>query len=117
LLERQQKSASPDPLAERVLASSKSDPRWLGRIASFGLGLTSADELRGFAKNPAQKTEAAFYGAMTKRAAGDSAGANEALKQVMSGGGLELIEVALARDMLDDNRAVAFGPLPDVSLP
>jgi tetratricopeptide (TPR) repeat protein len=117
LLERQQKAAHPDPLVERVLASSKSDPRWLGRIASFGLGLTSPDELRASAKNPAQRTEAAFYRAMTKRVAGDSAGANEALKDVMNGGGLELIEVALARDLLDDNRAVAFGPLPEVSLP
>jgi tetratricopeptide (TPR) repeat protein len=115
LLERQQKVApkdGADQAAERVLNAVKSDPRWLGKIAAFGLGSVTVEELRAAARTPAQQTEALFYSAMTQRSQGD-ARANETLKAVIAGGGLELVEVSLARDLLAGPRAVVGGPVPD----
>jgi hypothetical protein len=49
---------------------------------------------------------------------GDAKGADDALKQVVAGTGLDLIEVGIARDLLSGNRNGLGGPLPpDVALP
>jgi tetratricopeptide (TPR) repeat protein len=113
LLERQQKVTPVDPAAERILAvTAKTDQRWLGKIAAFGLGTLSPDELRASAKTPAQQTEALFYAAIAQRTQGD-ARANDTLKQVIAGGGLDLIEVTLARDMLAGPRRIVGGPVPE----
>ena len=117
LLERQQNSVQPDPSAEHVLANAKTDPRWVGKIASFGLGLVSASDLKASAKNPAQQTEALFYAAMSQRASGDRTGSDATLREVLTASGLELVEVALARDLLAGPRAAVAGPVPEVGLP
>lgn len=113
LLERQMKVTPMDPAAERILTyAAKTDLRWPGKIAAFGLGTISADDLRAAAKTPAQQTEALFYAAVAQRSQGD-ARANDTLKQVIAGGGLDLVEVTLARDMLAGPRAIVGGPVPD----
>ncbi len=113
LLERQQKVTPVDQAAERILSiAAKTDRRWVGKIASFGLGTLSADDLRAAARTPAQQTEALFYAAVSQRSQGD-ARANDTLKQVIAGGGLDLVEVSLARDMLAGPRAALGGPVPD----
>lgn len=121
VLERQMK-ASPvvhngDNTAERVLADAAGDPRWIGRVAAFGAGKMKAQELVAAAQTPTQKTEALFYAAMDRRMAGDAKGADDILKQVVSSPGLDLMEVALARELLSGSRAQIGGPVPEVGLP
>lgn len=116
ILERQQKARG-DGTAERVLAQASEDPRWIGKVAAFGAGKLKADQLRAAAASPAQKTEALFYAAMERRLAGDAKGAEEALRQVVSSPGLDLMEVAIAREMLSGPRAQLGGPVPEVGLP
>ncbi|WP_394826291.1 hypothetical protein [Pendulispora albinea] len=115
LLERQLK-VQPDGSAEKVFSSIFDDGRWIGRLAAFGGGRIKAEELIGSAKTPAQKTEALFYAAMDRRVTGDQRGAEAGLRQVLKTGGIDLMEVALTRDILNSGRA-PLGPLPEVVLP
>jgi tetratricopeptide (TPR) repeat protein len=117
LLERQLHQPG-DGTPDRVLASVADDGRWTAALARFGEGKLKGDDLVARATTPIQKYEALFYAAMDRRAAGDTKGGDELLRQVVAGTGLELSEVTLARDMLDTSRAQVGGPLPpDVSIP
>src|SRR5439155_17915618 len=111
LLERQLRQPT-DGVADRVFGSVLDDGRWVGRLAAFGAGLVKAPALLASAKTPAQKTEALFYGAMDRRAAGDAKGAEEDLKRVIGANGIDLMEVAIARDLLSGKNAQIGGPLP-----
>ncbi len=111
LLERQ-RHAPADGAADRVFARALDDAGWIGRLANFGAGLAKADALIASAKSPAEKTEALFYSAMDRRAAGDTQGANTGLQQVVDAGGIDLMEVAIARDLLDGAHATVGGPVP-----
>jgi tetratricopeptide (TPR) repeat protein len=117
LLERQL-HAPTDGAAERVFGSVPDDGRWVATLARFGEGKLKGDELIARATTPIQKYEALFYDAMDHRAAGDTKGGDDLLRQVVAGMGLELSEVTLARDMLDSGKAQLGGPLPpDVQVP
>ena len=116
ILERQSKAPS-DGVAEKVLADASNDPRWIGKVAAFGVGKLKADQLVAAAQTPTQKTEAMFYTAMERRIAGDAKGADETLKQVATSTGLDLMEVGLARELLSGPRAQVGGPVPEVGLP
>ncbi|MBX3186251.1 MAG: hypothetical protein KF819_04515 [Labilithrix sp.] len=115
-LEKQTKAGG-ESVAERVLAQAADDPRWIGRVAAFGAGKIKAEQLVSAAQTPTQKTEALFYSAMDRKLAGDSKGADDFLKQVVSSPGLDLMEVALAREVLSGARAQIGGPVPEVGLP
>jgi tetratricopeptide (TPR) repeat protein len=117
LLERQLRVPG-DGAPDRVFASVSDDGRWVAALARFGEGKLKGDELLARAKTPIQRYEGLFYAAMDHRAAGDTRGGDELLRQVVAGTGLELSEVSLARDMLDPTKSEWGGPLPpDVSLP
>jgi hypothetical protein len=116
LLERQQRSAN-DQTAERVLIGASDDPRWIGKIAAFGSGKIKAADLVAGAQTPTQKTEALFYAAIDRKVSGDTKGADEGLKQVISSPGLDLVEFGLAREILGGARAQVGGPVPEVGLP
>lgn len=116
VVEKQTK-AQPDGNAEHVFASVLDDGRWIGRLAAYGTGRIKGEELLTSAKNPAQKTEALFYVAMDRRAAGDLRGAEADLKKALSIGGIDLMEVSIARDLTAGPRAVVGGPVPEVGLP
>jgi tetratricopeptide (TPR) repeat protein len=117
LLERQLHLPT-DGTPDRVFSSVNDDGRWAATLARFGEGKLKGEELVARAQNPIQKYEALFYSAMDHRAAGDTKGGDELLRQVVAGTGLELSEVALARDMLDPSKSQVGGPLPpDVSIP
>ncbi|HEY8041978.1 MAG TPA: hypothetical protein VIF15_19380 [Polyangiaceae bacterium] len=117
LLERQLRVPT-DGTPDRVFASVNDDGRWVGTLARFGEGKLKGDELLARASNPIQKYEGLFYAAMDHRAAGDTKGGDELLRQVVAGTGLALSEVSLARDMLDPGKSQVGGPLPpDVSIP
>jgi tetratricopeptide (TPR) repeat protein len=110
LLERQMNRPS-DGVAAKVFASSIDDGRWTGRLAAFGAGKIKADALIASAKTPTQKTEALFYAAMDRRAAGDAKGLDSALKEVLQTSGVDLMEVGIAREILTAHDA-QIGPLP-----
>jgi cellulose synthase operon protein C len=122
LLERQTRVPT-DGAPDRVFGSiadegAQSKERWVATLARFGEGRLKGDELVARATTPIQKYEALFYSAMDRRAAGDTKGGDELLRQVVAGTGLELSEVSLARDLLDPTRTQVGGPLPpDVSIP
>ena len=117
LLERQLHLPT-DGTPDRVFSSVNDDGRWAATLARFGEGKLKGDELLARAQNPIQKYEALFYSAMDHRASGDTKGGDDLLRQVVAGTGLELSEVALARDMLDPGKSQVGGPLPpDVSIP
>jgi tetratricopeptide (TPR) repeat protein len=117
LLERQL-HAAPDAAVDRVFASVPEDGRWIATLARFGEGKTKGDDLVAGAKTPIQKYEALFYAAMDHRAAGDTKGGDDLLRQVVAGTGVELSEMNLARDLLDPGRSQVAGPLPpDVAVP
>ena len=116
LLERESKQPT-DGLAEKLLAQTEGDPRWIGRVAAFGLGKLPAADLLQAAATPAQRAEAFFYGAMERRLRGDTKAAEEGLRKTLDQGGLDLMEVGLARDLLSDDKGVLGGPPPDVGLP
>lgn len=127
LLERQLRVPS-DGAPDRVFASRAGDDKpaatgadrgnWASTLARFGEGKLKGDELIARAATPIQKYEALFYDAMDHRAAGDTKGGDDLLRQVVAGAGLQLSEVTLARDMLDPGKSQLGGPLPpDVSIP
>ena len=117
LLERQLHKAT-DGTPARVFASIVDDGGWAGRLAAFGATKIKADNLIASAKTPTQRTEALFYTAMDRRVSGDAKGSDDALKEVVAGSGLDLMEVGIARDLLSGSRAQLGGPLPaDVPLP
>jgi tetratricopeptide (TPR) repeat protein len=117
LLERQLRVPT-DGTADRVFSSVPEDGRWVGTLARFGEGKLKGEDLVARSATPIQKYEALFYSAMDLRAAGDTKGGDELLRQVVAGTGVELSEVTLARDILDPSRAQLGGPLPtDVAIP
>jgi tetratricopeptide (TPR) repeat protein len=122
LLERQTRVPT-DGGPDRVFGSiadegPQSKERWVATLARFGEGRLKGDDLVARATTPIQKYEALFYSALDRRAAGDTKGGDELLRQVVAGTGLELSEVSLARDLLDPTRTQVGGPLPpDVSIP
>jgi tetratricopeptide (TPR) repeat protein len=116
LLERQL-HAQTDGVADKIFASAVDDKHWIGRLAQFGAGRLKPEQLAAAAQSPAQKTEALFYSAMDRRVAGDAKGADSVLRQVLSANGLELMEFAIAREMLAGDKGRVPGPLPEVTLP
>jgi tetratricopeptide (TPR) repeat protein len=117
LLERQL-HATTDGVPDRVFASVRDESRWVATLAHFGSGKIKGDDLIAHAGTPIQKYEALFYDAMDRRAAGDTKGGDDLLRQVIAGTGLELSEVTFARDMLDPSKSQLGGPLPvGVSIP
>ncbi len=117
LLERQLRAPT-DGVADRIFASILDDGRWSGRLAAFGAGILKPQDLVTSAKTPAQKTEALFYAAADRRAAGDAKGGDDGLRQVLGASGIDLMEVAIAREILSGRAAQLGGPLPpEVALP
>ena len=57
-------------------------------------------------------TEALFYAAMDRRAEGDAQGASSGLRLVLNATGIDLMEVAITRDLLDGPHATVGGPVP-----
>lgn len=115
-IEKQMKVPT-DGDADKVFASIADDGLWTGKLAAFGAGKIKAADLIAAAKTPAQKTEAFFYAALDRRSVGDSVGAQSLLKQALGAGGIDLVEISLARDLLDGPKAQLAGTVPDVGLP
>ena len=110
LLERQRHVADATASPTASSRAPSTTPGGSAGWPAFGAGLTKAEALIASAKTPAEKTEALFYVAMDRRAAGDAQGANSGLRQVLDAGGIDLMEVAITRDLLDGPHATVGGP-------
>lgn len=115
-VERQMKTPT-DGDADKVFASIRDDGLWTGKLAAFGAGKIKANDLIASAKTLSQKTEALFYAGLDRRSAGDNAGATALFKQSMAAGGVDLVEIGLARDILAGPTTQLPGTIPDVGLP
>lgn len=115
-VERQMKTPT-DGDADKVFASIPDDGLWTGKLAAFGAGKIKANDLIASAKTLSQKTEALFYAGLDRRSAGDNAGATALFKQSMAAGGVDLVEIGLARDILAGPTTQLPGTIPDVGLP
>lgn len=72
---------------------------WAARLRAWGTGRLSDAELLAAAKDRSQRTEALFYAAMARHAAG-AADAKASLELVARSEAIDLVEVAIARDLL-----------------
>lgn len=97
-LEREQKAAS-DGTAEQALRRATSRGAWTGKLAAWANGRITEADLTNAASSAAQRTEAAFYTAVARRAAGDPA-ADTKLRDVAKSTVIDLLEVQLARELL-----------------
>ena len=94
--------------AKRALAGVGSGNLWTVHLARFGLGEIDAAGLRAKATNTIEREEADFYIAMWKRVRGE-ANADDELRKVAKGAGVDLVETFLARELLLPG---SWGPAP-----
>ena len=90
----------PDGTATTALARIKND-RWLGRLASWGLGKLKDQDLLEAARTPHQKTEALFYAAMARRISGAVGESDASLREIANSPNIDLVEVRIAKELLD----------------
>jgi hypothetical protein len=73
---------------------------WPSRLRAWATGRLSDSELLAAAKDRSQRTEAIFYAAMAHHAQGSAEDAKAGLEQVAKSEAIDLVEVAIARDLL-----------------
>lgn len=100
-----------DGSVEGAFASMEGLSGWLARLRAWGRGRLSDAELLAEAKTTAERTEAAFYTAMSRRQRGDDSATAE-LQRVASSAALNLVEVGIARDLLALDAGTATFALP-----
>jgi hypothetical protein len=110
-LERETNARS-DGTAAEALAQVKAGPSWPGRLLAWAQGKLNDAELARAARTPGQRLEAQFYGALSRRAAGDAAGSETALRAVAQSPSLDLMEAQIARDLIAGPGRRVQGPPP-----
>ena len=98
LLERQL-GVPTDENIEDAFAAMEEAPGWSGRLRAWGRRKIADADLLAAARDPAQRTEALFYTTMAHRAAKDP-NADAALEKVAQSEAVNLVELAIARDLL-----------------
>jgi tetratricopeptide (TPR) repeat protein len=114
LLEQRLKVVS-DGTADEALASIDSTNGWVAKLAAWGRGKMSAQDLLGQAGTRIERVEATFYTAMS---APPDERAIEKLREVARSEAIQLVEVAIARDLLASQQKLPKPKLPaNVQLP
>lgn len=114
LLERRLAVAS-DGTADEALASIETNSGWVGKLAAWGRGKLSAQDLVSQANTRIERVEAAFYAAM---AGPNDERAIEKLKEVARSEAIQLVEVTIARDLITSRQKLPKPKLPpNVQLP
>lgn len=98
LLQRQTRAPA-DDMITRALAITGDRDSWVVKLATWAMGKMTDDALIAAAQNTAQKVEAEFYTAMSRRVGGDPA-SDAVLRRVANSPVIDLIEVQLAKDLL-----------------
>jgi tetratricopeptide (TPR) repeat protein len=110
-LERETRART-DGTAAEALGAVRPGPSWPGRLLAWAQGKLSDADLGRAARTPGQRLEAQFYAALARRAAGDAAGAEGALRAVAQSPSLDLMEAQIARDLLAGPARRVPGPPP-----
>ncbi len=110
-LEREAR-AKTDGTAAEALAQVKTGPSWPGRLSAWAQGKLNDADLARAARTPGQRLEAQFYGALSRRAAGDAAGSDSALRAVAQAPALDLMEAQIARELVAGAGRRVPGPPP-----
>lgn len=113
LLERKFNAPS-DGTVEEAYASIDDSSRWPNKLRAWARRRISNADLLAAARDPSERTEAAFYIAMSEHVAGKSDASNQ-LKQVAASPAIDLMEVGIARDLLSTPRK--YTPPPNVAIP
>jgi len=118
LLERELQVAS-DGTVEEALALMSESTTWPGQLRAWARGKLSLEELAHVAKGPIERTEAAFYATLAKRGRVPVSETEAGLNKVADSVAIELVEVAVARDLLlaSKGRMLKFTVPADVTLP
>lgn len=113
LLEQRVKASS-DGSTEDALASVDTTDRWGKKLRAWGTHQLQDAELLSAAKTRVEKTEATFYAALSN----PSADLNARLKVVAGSQTIELVEVMIARDLLQRDSSFKPPALPEgISVP
>lgn len=114
LLEQRLKVVS-DGTADEALASIDSTNGWVAKLAAWGRGKMSAQDLLGQAGTRIERVEATFYTAMSGPPDERSI---EKLREVARSEAIQLVEVTIARDLLATQQKLPKPKLPaNVQLP
>lgn len=114
LLEQRLKVLS-DGTADEALASIDPGNGWVGKLAAWGRGKMSAQDLVSHADTRIERVEAKFYTAM---AGPHDERAIEKLREVAHSEAIQLVEVTIARDLLASQQKLPKPKLPaNVQLP
>jgi tetratricopeptide (TPR) repeat protein len=89
-----------DGTVEEALAAVQSGRGWTAKLRAWGRGKLDDAGLLEAAKSRVERTEALFYTGMSQHAAGGGDVALRTLRDVASSEAIELVEVAIARDLL-----------------
>jgi cellulose synthase operon protein C len=100
LLVQQKLKVPSDGTLEAALATVDDSSGWPATLRDWASGQLSDDELVAAARGRVQKTEAEFYTAMKAFVTAGGASALPRLAQVAKSEAVELVEVAIARDLL-----------------
>ncbi len=89
-----------DADASEVFESFRSGEGWSAKLARFGAGELSYEQLVDQATTAGERTEAAFYEGSRRLAVGDSAGARVLFSQVVDSQMVSFYEFAMAQELL-----------------
>ena len=98
LLEKKLNMAS-DGTVEEAYATFDESSRWPAKLRAWARGRISDADLAAAARDPSERTEAAFYSALQEHMSGKNA-ATARLKAVAASPAIDLVEVTIARDLV-----------------
>lgn len=108
LLERRFATPS-DGTVEEAYAAIDESSGWPARLRAWARGKISDQELVSAARDPAERTEATFYVAMSEQLSGKPE-AQGRLRDVATSAAIDLMEVAIARDLLAPTKSYRLPP-------
>jgi hypothetical protein len=100
-----------DGTVEEAYAEIDDNSGWPAKLRAWARGKFTDQELENAARSTGERTEAAFYVAMSKLEGG--ADSSKELERVAQSPAIDLVEVTIARDLL----ALRAKPAPDYKLP
>jgi tetratricopeptide (TPR) repeat protein len=105
-----------DGTVEEALASIDEDAGWPAKLRAWLLGRLTDEQLMNTARGRVEQTEASFYAAMAAYAVKDTR-ALERLERIAKSEAIQLVEVAIARDVVFDKKRVRVALPKDVEIP
>jgi cellulose synthase operon protein C len=105
-----------DGTVEEALAIIDEDAGWPAKLRAWVLGRMTDEQLMNTARGRVEQTEASFYAAMAAYAVKDTR-ALERLERIARSEAIQLVEVAIARDVVFDKKRVNVKLPTDVEIP